>query len=97
MVWFVSKVGGLQAERAWIPRYAVAVAALAVATVVRLLLDPILENRAPYGMYLMAVLFVVWRAGLGPALLTVAGGALLGRYLFDEPRCSLAFDYRGRT
>ena len=90
MLWFVSKVGGLQAERAWISRYAVALAALAVATVVRLLLDPILENRAPYGMYLMAVLFVVWRAGLGPALATVAGGILLGRYLFDEPRGTLA-------
>jgi signal transduction histidine kinase/CheY-like chemotaxis protein len=90
MLWFVSKVGGLQAEWTWFSRYTAAVAALAVATVVRLLLDPVLENRAPYGMYLMAVLFVVWRAGLGPALATVAGGTLLGRYLFDEPRGTLA-------
>jgi signal transduction histidine kinase/CheY-like chemotaxis protein len=70
--------------------YATALAALVVATAVRQLLDPILENRAPYGIYLIAVLFVAWRAGFGPALLTICGSALLGRYLFDAPRGTLA-------
>jgi signal transduction histidine kinase/CheY-like chemotaxis protein len=40
-------------------------------------------------MYLLAVLFVVWRAGLGPALFTLFGGILLGRYFFDPPRLTL--------
>jgi K+-sensing histidine kinase KdpD len=73
-----------------IRRYGIALAAVAVATGVRTLLDPILENRAPYGVYLIATVFVVWRAGLGPALAAVCGGALLARYLFEEPRRSLA-------
>jgi signal transduction histidine kinase len=91
MLWLVSKAGALGGDGSWLSRYGTVVAALAVATVARLLLDPVLESRAPYGMYLIAVLFVAWRAGLGPALATVCCGALLGRYLFDAPRGSLTF------
>src|SRR5262245_32439509 len=89
MLWLVSKTGALRGDGSWISRYAAAIAALAVATVARQLLDPVLENRAPYGMYLIAVLVVAWRVGLGPALATVFLGTLLGRYLFDTPRWSL--------
>ena len=92
MQWLVVKAGGLTNDGSWISRYLTAIAALAVATVVRLLLDPILRDRAPYGCYLLAVLFVVWRAGLGPALLTVASGTLLARYFFESPRWSFVFD-----
>lgn len=89
MLWLASYAAGPEVEGSWLTRYATALGALGVATLVRWLLDPILEDRAPYGMYLMAVLFVVWRAGLGPALFTLFGGALLGRYFFDPPRFTL--------
>jgi signal transduction histidine kinase len=56
---------------------------------VRQLLDPALGDRAPYGIYLLAVIFVAWQAGLGPGMVTVAGGTLLGRYFFDPPRGAL--------
>jgi signal transduction histidine kinase/CheY-like chemotaxis protein len=91
MARLLSAVGWLWRDGSWLSRYATAIAALALATVARQLLDPALDNRAPYGIYLIAVFFVVWRAGLGPALVTVCGGIFLGRYLFDVPRGSLAF------
>src|SRR5262245_14252618 len=92
MCWLVAHAGGLATDGSWLSRYGTAVAALAVATVVRLLLEPLLENRAPYGCYLLAVLFVVWRAGLGPALMTVGCGVLLARYFFESPRYSWVFN-----
>ena len=92
MQWLASHAGDLATEKPWISRYGVALTALAIATVVRMLLDPVLENRAPYGCYLIAVLFVAWRAGLGPALVTVVCGTLLARYFFEVPRGSFLFD-----
>src|SRR5262245_54779980 len=89
MLSLISTTSWLGGDGSWLARYATALAALAIATVTRQLLDPALEHRAPYGVYIIAVLFVVWRAGVGPALLTVGGGALLGRYLFDAPRGSV--------
>ena len=90
--WLASQHSSAANDGPWLSRYGIAVAALAVATVVRMLLDPLLESRAPYGCYLLAVLFVVWRAGLGPALFTVACGTLLARYFFEVPRGLLWFD-----
>lgn len=91
MVWLASCAGELEMKGSRFWRYATALGALGVATVARWLLDPMLGDRAPYGMYLIAVLFVAWRAGLGPALVTVFGGTLLGRYFFDPPRWTLWF------
>src|SRR6476646_2234669 len=88
--WLSSTAAWFGRDGSWLSRYAIALAALTFATVARLILDPALEHRAPYGLYLVAVLFVVWRAGFGPALVTICGGMLLGRYLFDVPRGSLA-------
>jgi signal transduction histidine kinase/CheY-like chemotaxis protein len=86
--WLAAQAGDIETNRPWYLRYGSALAALAIATTARHLLDPILGDRAPYGMYLLAVVFVAWNAGFGPALLTVFGGTLLGRYFFDPPRFS---------
>src|SRR5262245_16604536 len=91
LLWLVGKARQLGSKGWRLSGYASALAALSVATLVRLLLDPVLEYRAPYGVYLIAVLVVAWRAGLGPALFTVFGGTLLGRFLFEMPRGSLTF------
>jgi len=88
LLWLASYAGDIERNRPWYVRYGAALAALAIATTVRHLLDPVLGDRAPYGMYLIAVVFVAWNAGFGPAFLTVFGGILLGRYLFDPPRFS---------
>ena len=71
-----------------IVRYGVAVLAVALATVVRLLLDSALGPRLPLSTYFIAVILVAIYAGLGPALLSAALGALLGDYLFIPPRNS---------
>jgi PAS domain S-box-containing protein len=64
--------------------------AVALATVLRLMLDPALESRLPFTTYFIAVILVASYFGFGPALLTVALGAMLGDYLFIAPRHSLA-------
>src|SRR5262245_19315600 len=89
LLWLASQAGGMDVATPWSWRYATALTALIVATAMRQLVDPVLGDRAPYGMYLLAVIFVSWKVGLGPALVTVAGGTLLGRYFFDPPRGSL--------
>jgi signal transduction histidine kinase/ActR/RegA family two-component response regulator len=60
-----------------------------VATLFRLLLDPAMPDRATYGPCLIATAFVAWRYGLGPALVTLGGGAVLACLLFEEPRFTL--------
>jgi len=89
LLWLTSYAAGPEVQGSWPSRYGTALGALGVATLMRWLFDPILQDRTPYGMYLLAVLFVVWRAGLGPALFTIFAGALLGRYFFDPPRWTL--------
>src|SRR5262245_60084524 len=89
MTWLTS-FAGLDVQRPWMSRYGMALAAVAVATVVRLLLDPIMEDRAPYGLYILATAFIAWRSGWGPAVMTVCVGALLARYFFELPRGTLS-------
>lgn len=92
ILWLSNRVGTIQLDRPLASRYGTALVALLVATAVRQLLDGHLQTRAPYGIYLIAVMFVAWRAGWGPSLLTLACGVVLGRYLFDAPRYSLIFE-----
>ncbi|HEX4613255.1 MAG TPA: PAS domain-containing protein [Urbifossiella sp.] len=49
--------------------YAVALAATAACLLVRLLLDPLLDGRYPYLVAFLAVIYVAWEAGFGPAVL----------------------------
>jgi len=85
MSWLIAQVG-LDVERTWYQRYGTALAALAVATVVRLIFDPWMQERSAYGFYVIATAFVAWRSGFAPALVTVCVGAVLARYFFEEPR-----------
>src|SRR4029079_5306927 len=89
LLWLANHAGEMGTMSPWYWRYGTAVVALVVSTAVRQLLDPALGDRAPYGIYLLAVIFVAWQAGLGPGMGTVAGGTLLGRYFFDPPRGAL--------
>ncbi len=70
-------------------RYGTALVATVLATLLRQLLDPLLERSAPFSIYYAAVMFAAWYGGLGPALLALVSGALLADYLFIEPRVSL--------
>ncbi|HEX3654240.1 MAG TPA: ATP-binding protein [Pirellulales bacterium] len=63
--------------------------ALALATVVRLLLDPVLGNRSAHATYLLATVVIAWWRGLWPGLLMMFFGALLANFFFVPPRFTL--------
>jgi PAS domain S-box-containing protein len=68
-----------------IVRYGAAVSGVALATVIRLLLNPMLGARLPFTTYFITTVLAAIYAGLGPALLTVVLGTVLGAYLFVPP------------
>ncbi|HYH64186.1 MAG TPA: PAS domain-containing protein [Urbifossiella sp.] len=66
--------------------YVLAVAAAAIALVVRALLDPVFGDQYRYLIALLAVIYVAWEAGFGPAVVCtfLVGG--LTAVLFVPPR-----------
>jgi PAS domain S-box-containing protein len=73
-------------------RYGGAVVFAALAVVLRGLLDPWLGDYLPFQTLYGAVALAVWLGGYRPALLAVALGYLASRWMFVEPRGSLAVD-----
>ena len=78
-----------QASRSFILRYGCAVVSIALATWIRLLLDPVLGDRSPYATLLFAVLLTAWYGGLGPALMAAVIGSFSADYFLVAPRGSL--------
>jgi PAS domain S-box-containing protein len=74
--------------RAW--SYAVAVLAALIAGGVRLVLDPLLGVHQPFVFALLAVVFMAWQGGLGPALTCLGVSASICAFLFLPPRYSFA-------
>jgi PAS domain S-box-containing protein len=70
--------------------YAVAVAAVAVATLVRLALDPALEDNHPFITYFVAVAAVAWFGRTPHAVVTLVAGGVVACYLFVPPRYAFA-------
>jgi len=71
--------------------YGVAVLSVALATVIRLALDPLLgPDIAPYPTFFAAVAIATWYAGRGPGLLAAVLGTLTALYFFIPPRGSFA-------
>ena len=69
-----------------IQRYAVAIAAVAVAFAIRYGIYGTLDNRVPFAFFTSATVIAAWYGGLGPGLLAAAAGLLLGDYFFLPPR-----------
>jgi PAS domain S-box-containing protein len=63
-------------------QYGSALAAVAAATVVRMLLHPLLGSRAVFAIYYVAVVASAWLGGLGPALCAVGMGGFCALYFF---------------
>ena len=70
-------------------RYGIAVVATLLATLLRIALDPVLKDHAPFAIYYLAIICVAWYGGLGPSLLATVAGGMAGSYCFAEPRGSL--------
>jgi len=67
-------------------RYSVALLATAAALAVRLAMAPVLDPGVlAYDPLLGVVVFIGWWAGVGPALVSLAAGALVADYLFMSP------------
>ncbi len=67
-------------------RYGLAVVSIALATWVRLLLDPALGYQLPYPTLLLAVMLTAWYGGVRPASVAVILGALSANYFLVLPR-----------
>jgi PAS domain S-box-containing protein len=71
--------------RSLLPKYALAIGAVALALGLQLLLAPLLHDRAPFVTFLAAVILTKWYAGRGPALLALALGMLGASWLVLKP------------
>ncbi len=71
-------------------RYAIAVAAVAVAVLLRLLLAPLLGDLFPFATLFFAVLFAAWQGGFGPAATAALLGGLLSWWLVLPAQGSFA-------
>jgi PAS domain S-box-containing protein len=71
-------------------RYGSAVGLTALATILRLALNQLLGNTAPFVFFVMAVAVTALTSGLGPALLTAFAGAVIGLFVWLLPTHSLA-------
>ena len=65
--------------------YGIAIAAVAVATVVRLVLQPVFGTQLQFITYFPAVFLTAVIAGFRPTLVAVALSAFLAEYLFFPP------------
>lgn len=79
-------------RRSTAARYGLALLAVALATGLRMAIDPQLSDHVPYITYAPAVLAAAWLGGFGPALLATAIGSLLADYFFISPRYSLGIE-----
>src|SRR4051812_37767148 len=67
----------------------IAMGGVAIAIIVRQLLDPYLGAHQPFSTFYIAVFFAAWFGGWVPALVTLGLSALAADYCFMEPRRSL--------
>jgi uncharacterized protein DUF4118 len=78
--------GAYWASRRSLPlRYGVAVASVAMATGLKLLIEPLLPQQAPFLLLAGAVMVAAWFGGLGPGLVATALGALSADYFYLAP------------
>lgn len=67
-------------------RYCFAAATIALAALIRWLLNPVFGTDLPYAIFYAAIVAVAWMAGFGPSILGVALGILTADFLFMPPR-----------
>ena len=70
-------------------KYLIALLAVVAATWIRMLIDPVVGDRHPFVICVLAVIFVSWCCGLGPAVLALVFGFLAASFFFATPRGSV--------
>src|SRR3954452_9465190 len=76
--------------RSLLTRYGIAILAVTLGWLVRLLLDPILEDKLPFLVPCLAVVAVAWHSGFGPSFVALLLGVFTAAYCLLTPRYSLA-------
>src|SRR5215207_7688450 len=71
-------------------RYGVAVLAVGMAFLVKLLLDPLIVQETPFLLVFGAIMISAWYGGLGPGLLATVAVGLATAYFFLQPTGSLS-------
>jgi len=79
-------------SRSSLTAYVVSLAAVAVAVVARLLLEPLLADHLPFITLFLAVGFAAWYGGRGPGLLALVAGAVAAAFFLMQPRYTFAID-----
>ena len=72
-------------KRSMLLRYGVAVVAVGVVLLAKLLLDPLIAEQAPFLLLSVAVMVGAWFGGLGPGVLATALATLVADYFFLPP------------
>lgn len=72
--------------------YVVSLAAVAAAVVIRLVMDPLLNDSVLLITVYSALGFAAWYGGRGPGLLALIAGAVAGVFVLLPPRHSFAID-----
>ncbi|MDI1447009.1 PAS domain S-box protein [Polyangium sp. 6x1] len=70
-------------------RYGVAIAAVAVVTLIRVALVPVLGEHSPFLIFTLAVMVAAWYGGLRAAILATLLGALSATFFILHPQLSL--------
>src|SRR4051812_24788267 len=76
-------------QKSVIFRYGGAVVTVLVVWLVRALIDPVLQGRAAYLSFLVAVAYSAWSFGVRPALLTILLSGAIANYFFVSPNGQL--------
>src|SRR5437879_5691161 len=74
--------------RVW-AAYIVAVLTVALATVLRLALDPVLAEHHPFTLYFAAVAITAWYGGFGPGTAAIVLSYFAADWFFITPRFEL--------
>ena len=69
--------------------YAAAVAGVALATVLRNALHPVLGPNYPFATYFFVVIVTAWACGLGPSIVALVLGAVYAWFFFLPPFASV--------
>lgn len=77
--------------------YGLAVLAVAIALLVKLLLTPLIAGESPFLLFFGAVMVSAWYGGMGPGLLATILAALMSNYFFLVPLYSFVGQSSGQN
>src|SRR5690349_12243852 len=76
-------------KQSWLWRYGIGILAVAIATILKLLLTPIILIESPFLLYFTAVMVSSWCGGWQVGILATIVSALMSDYFFLTPTSTL--------